>query len=120
MKIIEVGGTKRKCIKSTVPPHLTVSVPRGSLQLPNPHTAIKKGQLGESHQEIMEWLRAQEGHARKVDRLIQYAESLLQTHDRIRIECVGGKHRSQVIAREVAKRFLGSRVELLDAAALKE
>lgn len=119
MKIIEVGGTRRMCRKSTVPRHLTISVARGSLQLPNPHTAIKKGQLGETHQEIMEWLCAQTGNAGKVEELIRHAENLLQTHDRIRIQCIGGKHRSQVIAREACKRVLGCKIELFDAPELQ-
>lgn len=116
-KVIEVGGTSKKCHKSTVPRNLRVSVAR---TLPNPYTAIKTGQLGESHQEIMEWLRAQEGGADAIDALVQRAENLLQSNDKIRIECFGGKHRSQVIAREVSKRFPVTRVELVDAVALKE
>ena len=119
MKVIEVGGTKRTCRKSAVPVHLTVSVARGSLQLPNPHSAIKKGELGETHREILEWLCAHSTRSeRKVKQLIQHAVNLLQTRDRIRIQCVGGKHRSQVIAREVCKRVIECEIEVFDGPSL--
>jgi RNase adaptor protein for sRNA GlmZ degradation len=98
---------------------LTVSVARGSLVLPNPYCAIKKGKLGETHREILEWLCAQTENARKVDKLIEHAVNLLQTHDRIRIQCIGGKHRSQVIAREVCKRVLECEIDLFDAPSLR-
>ena len=120
MKIIEVGGTRRSCRPSSVPSNLVISVAEGRHGLPNPYTHIKKCHIAETHKEILDWLRATEDGAHKVNKLVKLATELLLSHDKIRIQCIGGKHRSQVIAREVAKQVPGCELELLDAPALAD
>ena len=117
-KIIEVGGTRKGCRKSTVPAKLTVNLATGRLALPNPHSYIQKHKIEQTHGTILAWLRQRD--SQKLEEAINTAEQLLKTHDKIRVQCFGGKHRSQVVAAEVAKRFSNVKTDLLDASELKE
>lgn len=115
MKTIEVGGTKRDCARTSIPRERTISVHKRPYYLPNPHSVIGRGEVAPTHPAILKWLRADDARAQLVEKIIKIGVDLLETHSTIRVECLGGKHRSQVIAREISLRVPDCRIDFVDA-----
>lgn len=102
MPTIEVGGRKRGCRPTRLPPD-TPCVDATRLQ--NPFGAIKRHELDESIESITDWLRAK--NAKRFDALVDTAMAHLLRGDSVRIVCLGGKHRSQAVGRAVFNRITG-------------
>ena len=102
MPTIEVGGRKRGCRPTRLPPDTPCI---DATRLPNPFGVIKRQELDESIDAITDWLRAK--NAKKFDALVDTAVAHLLRGDAVRIVCLGGKHRSQAVGRAVFDRVIG-------------
>ena len=121
MVTLEVGGSKKRCKPTRIPGALVVRC----TDLPNPHQAIGNGRLQPRFRPLLKWMqKATPESAMKMQlRATHVANKLIAGND-VRVQCLGGRHRSQVIARlalgllsEEDRRRVN--VEYLDAAPLE-
>lgn len=86
--------------------------------LPNPYKAIRSCQLQESRVDIETWIRNYSStSAKKLDCLIKRGCDAVTNNVDVRVECRGGRHRSQVVAFAIAK-ATGVQMHAMDAAPL--
>lgn len=86
-------------------------------RLPNPHSAIRRGELGESLVEIETWLRSDPNTSKRLDALVE--TGVRARGDALYVVCVGGKHRSQVVATLIRGRLAdAAAVDAVEDAAL--
>lgn len=93
---LEVGGTKPGCRPTTVPDARVLDC----TCLPNPHRSIKAGRLHEKFAALLEWTQtAKPSSGTKLQLLAKRVANELLAGRNVRVECLGGRHRSQVVAR---------------------
>ena len=100
--VIEVGGAKRGC-----KPTLLLDTARciDVQQLPNPHSTIKAGGLDENLEAIEGWIvRRQGGGPALLQKYVEEGVQEILAGRSFRVQCFGGRHRSQVVARAVERR----------------
>ncbi len=96
MLVLEIGGKKQGCKPTIVPDATVVDCTR----LPNPHMLIRKGKLTETYPVLLLWMkRGKFPESSGVMRKAKEVVKLIRKGGNVRVECLGGKHRSQVVAK---------------------
>lgn len=114
---VEVGGVKRGC-KPTLLPSTARCVDVQAL--PNPHSTIVAGSLDENIEAIERWIRLQPRGAALFDTFVEEGVREVRAGRSVRVQCFGGRHRSQAVARAIERRVAGTMaitLALRDAAA---
>ena len=94
--VLEVGGTKKGSRPSELPPGAVVIDLRA---LPNPYTSIKNSVIERKPKAIVDWMcRANPRVQTEVTSAIQRAVHGLADETNVRIQCHGGRDRSQAVA----------------------
>lgn len=112
--VIEVGGTKPGS-KGSLLGHRARCI--DVRRLPNPHGVISRGALGENLADIERWVRRGRG-GEMFDAFVGVGAAEVLAGRSVRVQCVGGRHRSQAVARAIERQVgpaAGVTVSLLDA-----
>lgn len=96
MPVLEVGGKKKNCRPSRLS---TATLCVNAARLPNPYKTIKRGLLAEELGAITSWLVEEKPALFR--RLKAVTTSCLAQGKDVRIQCWGGRHRSQALAHAV-------------------
>jgi RNase adaptor protein for sRNA GlmZ degradation len=116
--VLEVGGSKQTSHASTLPAECVVI---DLSKLPNPYTVLAKGLLQRQPQAIIDWILLADGRARAVmDRVVPQAAGELAAGRSVRLQCYGGRDRSQAVAWHVLQSLdpatrAGVELRVLDA-----
>jgi RNase adaptor protein for sRNA GlmZ degradation len=96
---LEVGGTGKSCVASKLPnTALVISL----INLPNPYTAISRNSLEREPKAIINWMIASDKKAQsKLESAVEGAVCELTEGRSVRLECYGGRDRSQAVAWKV-------------------
>ena len=94
--VLEVGGSKQLSKPSTLPEGSAVI---DVSKLPNPYTVIDKKLLAREPQAILDWiLDADARSAPVMERVVTQAACELSAGRSVRLQCYGGRDRSQAVA----------------------
>ena len=96
MPTLEVGGSKQNSLPSRLQAN---AVLLDASKLPNPYTTIDKGILERKPRAIIDWMLAKDTRSKAVLHELTRlgVEELAQGRD-VRVQCYGGKDRSQAVA----------------------
>ena len=96
---LEVGGTGNKCVKSKLP---NTALVINLINLPNPYTAISRKSLEREPNAIIDWMLLSDKTAQsKLESAVERAVHELSEGRSVRLECYGGRDRSQAVAWKV-------------------
>ena len=100
MLFLESGGRKKGCapFKSSKE-WVVVSV----TSLPNPQPKIKDGTLKDDLDDIREWISEREPE--QWERVVKKCATLLNSGKNVRVQCIGGQHRSPCVMEAVARQW---------------
>ena len=97
--ILEVGGSGKNCVKSTLPATAAVIT---LTNLPNPYTAISRNCLERNPVAILDWMLVSNTKTHdKLELAVKTAVLELSEGRSVRLECYGGRDRSQAVAWKV-------------------
>lgn len=102
MLFLESGGCRRGCVAFNPSAQWTVIKVVG---LPNPYARIKAGHLRDDLEVLQRWIaeRAPARWKRAIDKCV----AALRKGKHVRVQCVGGQHRSCAVVEAVARTYLG-------------
>ena len=72
-------------------------------RLPNPFSAIRRREIGDTFEEIKDWIMAKNPVV--WNEILESCRSYLKRGVSLRVECYGGQHRSYAIVQTLALEF---------------
>lgn len=113
---LEVGGTTKSSTPTELPPSCLIVDTR---KLPNPYNCINRNTLEASAPAIIDWMSIKSPQTDSlIQQMVERAKGAFGAQRSVRVQCYGGKHRSQAVAWKILEALDQSVTEHVDVVCL--